>query len=332
MDRPSRRQFLQGSLAFVGFGLLSGCGLLPPGAQRPTKMPRIGVLSVLAVEPYYEALRLGFRELGYTDGENIILEYRFADGQEERVPALAAELVRLPVDVIVAGDSTAARAANQASPAMPIVMAIGDPVESGLAASAARPGGNVTGLTNFNAAMVAKRLELLREIVPGMTRLGAIWNPTNPTKVGEWQEVQRSAQTLGVQVQSLEVRRPDDFAGVFAGAVQEGADALLVLGDPLTTKHDREIAELAVRHRLPSIKIGAAYARAGGLMAYGPNQPDMFRRAATYVDKILKGAKPADLPIEQPTTFDFVLNLKTAQALGLTIPQSVLLQATEVLQ
>jgi putative tryptophan/tyrosine transport system substrate-binding protein len=336
MDLLSRRQFVQGSLALAGVGLISGCGLLPR-AQQAAKVPRLGYLepgAEAAGTANLEAFRQGLREHGYIEGENIFIEYRFGDGREERYPDLAAELVSLPVDIIVTSGTSPTTAAKQATTTIPIVVAaIGDMVRTGLVDSLARPGGNITGLTFINPQLRGKQLQLLREAAPGVSRVAVLFYPSGPSTVAlNRREMQEGAQALGVQVRALEVGGVEDFEGQFEAAIAGGAGALLVPSDPFFRSHAARIADLALKYRLPTMHDFREYVDAGGLMCYGANRSDFFRRAATYVDKILKGASPADLPVEQPTKFDLVINLKTAQALGLTIPEEVLIQATEVIQ
>ena len=328
--RATRRQFLRGAGA-AGLALLAGCGRLPWQAQ-PSQTPRIGYLGDRTIPVFEEAFRQGLREHGNVEGQNIVIEWRFAEGSPEGLADLAGELLARRVKVIVAGTTLAALAAGRATSSTPIVMANGDPVGSGLAASLARPGGNVTGVSNFGGQLAGKRLELLRDVIPGVARVAVLWTPANPLKVAEWTETQSAGGTLGMELQSLEVGRPEELEVAFAAATREEADALVVFGDNLTGGHAPRIVELAARSRLPTIYGVRMFMDAGGLMAYGANIPSLYRRAAYYVDRILKGAKPAELPVEQPREFDFIINLKTAQALGLTIPQHVLLQATEVLQ
>ena len=309
---------------------------LAAGAQVPGKVPRIGFLSTFspADSPrWLQGFRQGLRDLGYTEGHNIAIEYRYAEGRLERLPDLAAELVRLKVDVIVSENTPASLAAKQATATIPIVMMIvGDPVGSGLVASLARPGGNVTGMSVQLPELDAKRLQLLKEVVPKASRVAVLWNPTSPITRPQFAEVKAAVQALRVQLESLEVRSPNDFEGAFQAATQRRAGALLVLADSLMVSQRTRVAALAAKSRLPSMSGVSEFAEAGGLMVYGPNVSDIARRAATYVDKILKGAKPADLPVEQPTKFDLVINLKTAKALGLTIPQSVLMRADQVIE
>ncbi len=305
-------------------------------AQPVGKVPRIGVLGPrppAAFVTEIEAFRQGLRELGYTEGQNLVMEYRYGEGNAERLPALAAELVQLPVDVLVTWTTPAIQAAHQATTTIPIVMATsGDPIQTDFVASLARPGGNITGLTILSAELSAKRLELLTQLVPGLARVAVLWNPANPAIVLEWQATQEAGRRLGVQVQSLEIWGADDVARAFAAATQEHAQALYLTTDPLFAMHRAQILDLAARSRLPTSFHRREYVEAGGLLSYGPNLPALFRRTATYVDKILKGAKPADLPVEQPMKFEFVINLKTAEALGLTIPPSLLFQADEVIR
>ena len=271
----------------------------------------------------------GLRELGWVEGKNIAIEQRGAEGKNERLPELAAELVQLRVDVIVAGDSGAIPAAKHATNTIPIVMTIsGDPVGAGFIASLAQPGGNITGLTVMAPGLAGKRLELFTAAVPGMARV-AVLGPSNQY---EWSALAEATQALGLQLHALRVDRPDEFAPAFAAAMREHADALLVLPSPLTNRSRRRIVNLAAQSRLPAMYPLKEYVEVGGLMAYGWSIPALYHRAATYVDKILKGAKPADLPVERPTKFELVINLKTAETLGLTIPPLLLYQADEVIR
>jgi len=274
------------------------------------------------------------RELGYVEGQNIAIESRWAEGKYDRLPGLAAELVRLKVDVLVTQAAPAIQAAKEATRTIPIVMAIsGDPIGTGFVASLARPGGNITGLSLLATELSGKRLELLKEAIPKLSRVAVIWNSSSPGMAHRFREVQAAARALGVRLQSLEVRGdPSDFEGAFSAATKERPDGLLVVLDPFTTLHRRRIGEFAAGSRLPAVYGSSAFPEAGGLMSYGPNIPDMYRRAAFYVDKILKGAKPADLPVEQPRKFELVINLKTAKELGITIPPEVLLQADRVIK
>ena len=309
---------------------------LTAGAQLPAKVSQVGLLwfgSRVSESSSVEAFMAGLRELGYVEGQNVVLQSRFAEGNPERLVTAAAELVRLGVDVLVTYGDVGVRAAKQATGTIPIVVALtGDLVAAGHAASLARPGGNVTGQVDTSPELSAKRVELLRAAVPAISRVAVLWNPSNRVKVLDFQMTQVAAQTLGVPLQSIEVRQPDDIGPAVAAAVRERAGALLVLSDALTNAHRVRIVELANQNRLPTMYFSREWVAAGGLMAYGPNWRDMYRRAATYVDKILRGAKPGDLPIEQPTTFELIINLKTAKALGLTIPPAVLARADEVIQ
>jgi putative ABC transport system substrate-binding protein len=281
---------------------------------------------------WLEAFRQGLRELGYVEGQNIAIESRWTEGKDDRLPALAADLVRSKVDIIVAETGAATRAAQQATRTIPIVMSlVNDPVGSGLVGSLARPGGNVTGLTIMSPDLVGKRLELLKEVVPKVSRVALLRHPDNPASAAQLREAEAAAQALGVRLQTLEARSPQEIDGAFAAMTRERAGALLVIPDTLFWSQRRQIVDLAVKRRLPSIRIGEAYAEAGGLMSYGPSYRDLERRAATYVDKILKGANPADLPVAQPTKFELVINLKTAKAIGLTIPQPLLQRADQII-
>jgi putative tryptophan/tyrosine transport system substrate-binding protein len=305
-------------------------------AQPVGKVRRIGMLipgTSSDFTPRIEAFRQGLRDLGYVEGRNITIESRFAEGQADRLPALVADLVRLQVDIMVIDGNLAICAAQHATTTIPIVIAVsGDPVGEGFVASLARPGGNITGLSLMGTEVSGKRLQLLQEAVPTLSHIAVLWNPAVPVSMLAFKETQTAAHALGLQLQSLEVRSPDEFVQAFAAMTREHADALVVISNELFFGHRSQLAELTVRHRLPAMFHLREYAEAGGLMAYGPDAADMYRRAATYVDKILKGAMPADLPVEQPVKFDLVINLKTAQALGLTIPPSILFQADEVIK
>ena len=304
-------------------------------AQQPTKVPRIGFLlaSSAGVDSRVEAFRQGFRELGYIEGKNIAIEWRYAEGKEDRVPKLAAELVQMNVEIIVTDGTNVTRAAKNATKTIPIVMASdADPVGNGFVASLARPGGNVTGLVNLLAGLSGKRLEILKEAIPGISRVGVLWNPENPSSISAFKETQEAAQALAMQLQSLEVHGPDEFEGAFQAATKRQARALSVVSDSLMFNNRRRLLELAAKHRLPTMHTQSLWVEAGALMSYGTYFPDLYRRAATYVDKILKGAKPADLPVEQPIKFELVINLKTAKQIGLMIPQSVLYQADKVIK
>jgi ABC-type uncharacterized transport system substrate-binding protein len=306
-------------------------------AQQPKKVPRIGLLvpdSKSAASIRTEAFRQGLHELGYVEGQNIVIEYRFADGKMDRFPDLAADLARLKVDIIVsAGGNGITRAAQQATNTIPIVMTnVLDPVGSGFIASLARPGGNITGLTAISSDLAGKRLELVKETFPKASRIAVLLDPGDASKVVELKEVQAAAHSLGIKLQSIEVRSPADFESAFKDGVRKQAGALLVLQSTVTNTHRKPIADLATKNRLPTMWGESGLLDAGGLMSYGPNYADLFRRAATYVDKILKGAKPADIPVEQPKKFEFIINLKAAKQIGLTIPPNVLARADKVIK
>ncbi len=307
---------------------------LAADAQQPAKVHRIGYISGGGARAAMlgEVFRQGLRDLGYVEGKNIVLEYRWAEGKFERLPDLAAELVRLKVDVILAAAQPAIVAAKNATQTIPIVAAVAlVPVESGLVSSLARPGGNVTGVTlTVGPEIAGKWLELLKEAVPKVSRVAVLLNPATPARTPFLRETEVAARSLRVKLQILEVRGPEEFERAFAAMTS--ADALVVFGDSLMFLHRTRLAELAAKSGLPAMWTLREYVEAGGLMAYGASLPDVYRRAATYVDKVLKGAKPADLPMEQPTKFELVINLKTAKALGLTIPKSVLAQAHEVIK
>jgi putative ABC transport system substrate-binding protein len=311
---------------------------LATDAQPATHVYRIGRLSSgtppAGPDPNLEAFRQGLRALGYDEGQNLVIEYRYAEGNLERLPALAAELVRLKVDVIVAVASAATRAVQHATRTIPIVMAgTSDPVGQGLVASLAHPGGNTTGFSNLTVELPEKRLEILKETVPQSGRVAVLANPATPNHESTMHNLTAAAQALGLHLHVVELRRPDELDAAFAAVTRAGADALLVVGEPLLLDSLRgQTVDLAAKHRLPAMYSWRELVVAGGLMSYGPSLPDMHRRVATYVDKILKGAKPADLPVEQPTTFELVINLKTAQALGLAIPPALLFQADEILR
>ena len=309
---------------------------LAADAQQAGKVARIGyvgVSSASAVPHADEAFRHGLRDLGYVEGQNIAIEYRWAEGQLDRLPDLAAELVRLKVDVIVASSTPTALAAKNATRTIPIVfVTAGDPVGSGLVAGIARPGGNITGLSLLAPEIVAKQLQLLKEAVPQASRVAVLSNPANPYTALMVKETEAAARSLGMWVQLLGVRGADAFDSAFSAVTKGRASALFVLFDPFLFAHRTRIAEFANKNRLPAMYPHREYAETGGLMAYGADIRDNFRRAATYVHKILTGTKPADLPVEQPTKFELVINLKTAKAMGLTIPQSVLIRADEVIR
>jgi putative ABC transport system substrate-binding protein len=322
-------------------GIFALCMLMTPltaETQQPRKVPQIGWLhpglSHPEPHPSLEAFRQGLRALGYVEGQNLAIAYRFAERRDERLADLAAELVRLQVDVIVAGGSTAIRAAQHATQTIPIVMAgTPDPVAQGFVTSMARPGGNTTGLSLLTEDLPGKRLEFLKEIVPQSRHVAVLANPANAWYASFMHNLTGAAQALGLHLHSVELHSPDALDAAFTAMTRVGADALIVLAEPTLMDGLRgQIAERAATSRLPAMYDWRMYVEAGGLMSYGPSLPDIYWRAATYVDKILKGAKPADLPVEQPTKFELIINLKTAQALGLTIPSVVLFQANEVIR
>jgi ABC-type uncharacterized transport system substrate-binding protein len=304
-------------------------------AQQPKKAPRIGYLSGGSsfTGPQHGAFRQGLRELRYVEGKNILIEFR-GDAKLDRVPDLAAELVALKPDVIVAaGGTEPALAAKKATKTIPIVFtSVGDPISTGLVESLARPGGNITGLTNINPELSGKRLELLKETDPKFSRVALLWNPESPALTLAFKESEAAARALGLQLQSLEVRSPVDFESAFKAAADRHAGALLVPSSQFFMRHRVKLAELAIKSRMSAIYGDKEYVEAGCLMSYGPSLSDLYRRAATYVDKILKGAKPADLPVELPTKFEFVINLKAAKQIGLTIPPNVLARADRVIK
>jgi putative ABC transport system substrate-binding protein len=303
------------------------------GAQQSGRVQRIGVLvGGLDAGPWFSHFRAGLRELGYTEGNDLLIEYRFSEGKADRLPQLAADLVRKKVDLIVAVFASPARAAHQATRSIPIVgIGIGDPVGIGLAASLARPGGNVTGTASYLPELGGKPLELLKEVIPDLKRVGVLWNPSNPIHASFLKDVEPAARLLGVELRPVQVANPEDLDEAVQ-SLARAVQAVWVLGDAMFVGHRARIVTLAAAARLPTLSPGPPIVEAGGLMSHGPHLPTMFRRAATYVDKILKGARPADLPIEHPTKFDVVINLKTAKALGLTIPQSLLLRADQVIE
>ena len=303
-------------------------------AQQVGKVYRIGILEAIPAAQNaanLDALRKGLRDLGYVEGRNLIIEYRSADGRAERFPDLASELVRLKVDLIVTKGTPAARAAKNATGTIPVVMAtMGDP--RAIVASFAHPGGNITGVTTFSTELTAKRIELLKELVPNLSRVALLHNMGNPAVPPEWEETRTAARSLGLQAELLDVRSQGDLGRAFELAVRQHVDALLIGADGLTQMHQQTIVDLVARNRLPAAYPAREFVEAGGLIAYAVNYPDLYFRFASFVDKIFKGAKPGDLPVEQPTKFELVINLKTAKALGLTIPQSLLLRADEVIQ
>ena len=326
-------------MRLVGLAVALAVSLLAPLAvegQQAGKVRRIGFLgatSAFTERSRIEAFRRGLHELGYVEGENIVIEWRWAEGKFDRLPVLAAELVRLNVEIIVTGGSTSSGAAKKVTATIPIVMAqTNDPVGSGFVASLARPGGNMTGLSTLAPELSGKRLELLKEVVPKLSRVAVFGDSTTPGNALALRETEFAARTLKVQLQYLDILGPKDIETAFREASKGRADAVIVLGAPVLISQRRQMADLAVKNRLPATYGAEEFVEHGGLMSYGVSVSDLYRRAAVYVDKILRGAKPADLPVEQATKFEFVINLKTAKALGLTIPRSVLLRADQVIQ
>jgi len=304
-------------------------------AQQAGKTYKIGWLNAGSFErsPALAAFLDALRELGWIEGKTFAFERRYAENRPERLPELAAELVQLNVDVIVGVATLAPLAAKRATTTIPIIMTnAGDPLGTGLVDSLARPGGNVTGMSLMAPDLGGKRLELLKELLPGLARVAVLWNAANPYSARVFKQVQAAGGTLGIEVQSLEMRNPDDYDGAFEVARKQRPDAMITVEDPLTYTYRKRIADFAAGQQLPSLSGLSEFAVAGGLMSYGANNADLFRRAAGYVDKILKGAKPADLPVQQPTEFELVINLKTAKALGVTIPPSLLVRAEEMIE
>jgi putative ABC transport system substrate-binding protein len=302
-------------------------------AQQPRKFFRIGVLVSATVTYRREAFLQGLRELGYVEGKNITIEFRSAEGKFDRLPDLAAELVRLKVDVIVTSSNPAVNALKQATRDIPIVMTVvGDPVGAGFIQSLARPGGNITGMSSVAEELSGKRLELLKEIDPKISRVAVFRNPTIPTHAVLWKGTQAAATALGIKLILLDFRGPDEFESLFGAMAKEHAEALIVLPEPIALAQRKQIVDLAAKNRLPGMYPFGEFVDVGGLIAYGPSGADLWRRGAIYVDKILKGRKPADLPVEQPTKFEMVINMKTAKALGLTIPQTILVRADRVIE
>jgi ABC-type uncharacterized transport system substrate-binding protein len=324
----SRRAFL---------GSLAGAGLAAPlavGAQQPERLHRVGMIertSIAINAANVQGFRQGLRELGYVEGESFALEYRSADGQDGRFPGLAAEMVRLKVDLLLTRGTPAALAAKNATATIPVVIiGVGDPVGSGLVASLAHPGGNVTGLSAAVTEVYPKRVQLLRELVPRAARIGGLFNMSNPALPAQWREIERAARSLDIEAHLLDVRRPEDLEPAFGAATRLRSDALIVGLDTLTQANQLVIVDLAFRHRLPAIYASAEFAR--GLVTYGVNYPEMYRRAARFAHKIFKGTRPADLPVEEPTAFELVINMRTARALGLAIPRSLLVRADLVIE
>ena len=312
--------------------------LVPPlaSAQSSDKMPRIAWLnpgSVASHGTLYEAFKQGLREHGYIEGQNIVIEQRWVEGKFDRLPAAAAELVRWKPDVVVAAGANAIQATKAATTTIPIVMAtMNNPVGIGFIASFARPGGNITGMSNQSEDLMQKMLELLKAVVPMAARIGVLGNPANPINAGNWRETQAAAKALGVRIDLGEARRPDEIEAAFAAIAKQRPEAVLVMVDAMLVNQRKRVADLAARYRLPTMYPFREFVEVGGLMSYGASLQDNYRRAATYVAKILKGANPGDLPVEQPTKFELVINLKTARTLGLSIPPELLVRADEVIQ
>ena len=323
---------------FVGFALMLLLSALSvsAAAQQPTKVPRIGYVdagSPAMTGHRAQAFVQGLRDLGYVEGENIVIEYRWADGKLDRLPGFVTDLVHAKVDVIVSSASPAIRFAKEQTSTIPIVMAgVTDPVGVGFVASLARPGGNITGLTHLSPDLSGKRLELLKEVVPHLLRVAVLWNSNQPGQPAAFKETQVAAQALKVTLISMEVRNREEIERVLSAAAKERPQAMFELPDPLTFFNRQLITEFAAKHKLPAMYSFREYVDAGGLMSYGTSFPDLFRRAATYVDKILKGTKPADLPVEQPMKFEFIINLKTAKQIGLKIPPNVLARADRIIK
>ena len=325
-------------MVIAGFVVALAC--IPPGteAQPPKKPPRIGFLSPSSLadprtRTFVEAFRQGLRDLGWSEGQNVTIEYRWAEENTARLPDLARDLAGLKVDVIVAATSPAVQAAKQATSTIPIVMTnAGDAVATGFVARIARPEANITGLSMMGGELVGKQLQILKDVVPNLSRVGVLWNPTNASNAPQLRHAGDAVRTLGLRLHPLEVRGPGDLEGAFATMSKEHADGVIVVLDSMLAANRTRIAELAVRNRLPTMYGLADHVKAGGLMAYGPDVADLYRRAATYVDKILKGSKVTDLPVEQPTKFELLVNLATAKTLNLTIPPSIAARADQLLQ
>jgi putative ABC transport system substrate-binding protein len=326
------------SKILIVVAILGLATIVAPAAAhgQQAKVPRIGFLGAVTPEDFPQlenAFREGLREAGYVEGQNLVIEYRWAEGHAERLPELAAELVRLKVDAIFCVTSAAARAAKNATTTIPVVfVGVSDPVKYGLVARLAQPGGNVTGLGHFTPELNGKRLELIKEVVPRLARVAVLWNTGHESHEEQLKDLEAPARTLGVQLHPVGVEKPAELEGAFQAMIKERPGALMVLASSLTHRYLRQIADLAVKHKLPSIMEFSEFTDAGGLLMYGPTWADMFRRGGTLMGKILKGAKPADLPVEQPTRFAFFVNMKTAKALGLAIPQSILIRADRLIE
>ena len=338
-----RKRFFGLTLSPLPFALGLVCALLlalclPAQAQQQEKIPRVGFLQRRVTptptnpDPLAEAFLQGLKDLGYVDGQNILIEHRYAEGKTDRLPGLVSELLQLRVDVIVMASSSVIRVAKQATKTVPIVIVTqADPVAAGFVHSLARPGGNITGLTRLTSELSGKRLELLQEAVPTVSRVGILSGGTRTDTA--FQDYDRAARAFNITLQLLKLRGPKpDLEGTFQAAVKEGVNALIINRDAVTASYSKRISDLAIKHRLPSMAEDSAYVEAGGLMSYATDDSEQFKRAATYVDKILKGAKPAELPVEQPTEFEFVVNLKTAKQIGLTIPPNVLARANNIIR
>src|SRR5215211_2335915 len=327
MSDKKRREFIT---------LLGGAAVWPfaAHAQQETKIYRIGILEPIPAAQNaanLDSLRTGLRDLGYAEGRNLVIEYRSADGRAERFPDLASELVRLKVDLIVARGTPATNAAKNTTPSVPVVMAtMGAP--GTLVASFAQPGGNITGVTTFSTELTAKRIEILKELAPKVSRVGLLHNMGNPAVPPEWEETKAAAHSLGLQTELLDVRNEEDVARAFELAVRHHVDALVIGADGLIQAHQQTIVNFAARNRLPAVYPSREFVEAGGLIAYAVNYPDLYFRFASFVDKILRGQKPGELPVEQPTKFEVVINLKVARALGLAIPPTLLIRADEVIE
>jgi putative ABC transport system substrate-binding protein len=333
----SQRSVVRNKGLFLALSALLFAPYFLLDAQQPPKIPRIGYISGTGDAsnqgPYVEALRQGLRDLGYVEEKNFVIEYRGAEGIPDRMPSLVAQLVELKVDVLVLPTSSAIQAAKQATKTIPVVMVTQtDPMAAAFVETLARPGGNITGLATFQRDLGGKRLELLVEVVPRLSRVGILRNPDDQTAIG-FNDYEAAARALKVRIHSLDARGPNpDLESAFREAVKGRANAIITITNNPLFRNSKKVADLAIKHRLPSMYEGTTWVDAGGLMSYSANDLELFRRAATYVDRILKGAKPADLPIEQPTKFEFVINLKTAKQIGLTIPQRVLVRADRVIK
>jgi len=332
VPRSSRRRFFQDGLTLVGLGLLAGCGLPPPWLPPAIEVPRIGFLTPTLPPPRLETFQHALHDLGYEEGHNLLIEYRIAE-REDLLPALADDLVRLGVRLIVVGNTAATQVARKVTGSIPIIMAASSDVDRlGIVASLARPGGNVTGLTTQFNEVSAKGLDLLKEAIPPLAQVAVIWHPATPAHPAAVRDWETAVRVLGMEFLAVPVDGEDDLTSAFSTMAAWGAGAVFVPAGGLFSLKRQEIVDAALRHGLPTMFGGNDYVKAGGLMSYGPNVAEMFRRAATYVDKILKGAAPADLPVERPILFDLSVNVSTARALGLSLPQSILQQVTEFIE